>query len=117
MLVKIVLMIFGRDTEETLVMFITYDAKDPNWTIWGSAYDDNKSVLDAWTNVRYYNRHGKTDREDEDVVPIFNTIPCSKELFDMVELNGADENFPWVVRDGVAEYVENPLYELRHLLV
>ena len=98
-------------------MFITYDALDPNWTIWGSSIDDNGSVMNAWENVRYYNLRGKVDEEDKDVVPTFNTIPCSKELFDIVESDGADENFPWVIKDGTAEYVENPLDELRNLLV
>ena len=26
---------------------ITYDAKDPNWTIWGYADSENGSILDA----------------------------------------------------------------------
>ncbi len=98
-------------------MFITYDAKDPNWTIWGCDYDDNGSVLDAWKNVHYYNRYGKKNKKDEDVVPMLSTIRCSKKLFDMVELNGADENFPWIIKYGVAEYVDNPLKELRQLLL
>ena len=96
-------------------MFITYDTKDPNWTIWGCGYDDNESVLNAWKRIREYDPYDGSDYEPYE--PKFCTMPCSKAMFDIVESDGATEDFPWVIRDGVAEYVDDPLKELRQLML
>ena len=106
-------------------MFITYDAKDPNWTIWGCDYDEDGSVLNAWKAIRYYNPYDGSDREPYE--PRFVTIPCSRELFDMVQYcpvvladspsDSATEDLSWIIKYGIAEYVDNPLKELRQLLL
>ena len=104
-------------------MFITYDAKDPNWTIWGCDYDDNGSELNAWKAIREYDPYDGSDREPYE--PRFVTILCSKDLFEFVSYeleydksrDWMDVKIPWVIRHDVAEYVDDPLKELRQILL
>lgn len=96
-------------------MFITYDKK--NYIIWGSDLDDKKSVVDALENIQYYNKHGKIYDPDPDIAPDLNTIKCSSELYEIISIDGTYETFPWIIKDGVAEYVEDPLKELRKVCI
>jgi hypothetical protein len=106
-------------------MYITYDAKDKNWTIWGCDLDDNGSVLNAWRHIRKYDPYDGSDREPYE--PRFRTIPCSKDLFEFIsyeleylevgDWDWVDVKIPWVIKNGIATYVDDPLGELRALMI
>jgi hypothetical protein len=90
-------------------MFVTYDTN--TYTIWGSACSENSSKTDALECIYQYEKHN----DKLDPKPKLNTIPCSEELFDLVEIDGAWEGTTWVIKNGIATYVDDPLAELRAL--